>query len=132
MEMIAAKRKTTSKLAYNMVQKLTLIEQADHSMKMFDDKESFSSNLTFAFEILIKLWKAKNEMEMDEMLDINSQIHNERVDNYEYHPGLLPPRRQMFYQLIDVKLPQVQELLNNHEPCYHICTKVWSLWPPMG
>ena len=105
MEMIAAKRKTTSKLAYNMVQKLTLIEQADHSMRMFDEK-------------------AKNEIEVDEILDINSQIHNERVDNYEYHPGLLPPRRQMFYQLIDVKLPQVQELLNDHEPCYHICTKV--------
>ena len=68
--------------------------------------------------------KAKDELEVDEMLDINSQIHNERVDNYEYHPGLLPPRRQMFYQLIDVKLPQVQELLNDHEPCYHICTKV--------
>ena len=47
MEMIAAKRKTTSKLAYNMVQKLTLIEQADHSMKMFDDKARFSSDLIF-------------------------------------------------------------------------------------
>ena len=47
------------------------------------------------------------------MIDINSQINNERDDNYEYHPGLLPPRRQMFYQLIDVKLQVIQGTLES-------------------
>ena len=29
--------------------------------------------------------------------------------NYVYEPGRLPPRRQMFYQLVDVQIQQVAE-----------------------
>ena len=29
--------------------------------------------------------------------------------NYIYEPGRLPPRRQMFYQLVDVQIQQIAE-----------------------
>ena len=67
--------------------------------------------------------KPKTEAEGDEAIDINAQINNARCDNFEYHSGLLPPRHQMFYQLIDVKLGAIADLLADHEPCHYICTK---------
>lgn len=41
-----------------------------------------------------------------------------------YQSGRLPPRRQMFYQLIDVKIPSVQDRLKDTEPVWQTCTKV--------
>ena len=69
--------------------------------------------------------KTLNETELDDVYDEFSAIDQEKWDyfheirykcnefyfrlNYIYEPGRLPPRRQMFYQLVDVQIQQIAE-----------------------
>ena len=43
-------------------------------------------------------------------MDVSNVVNNVTFRlNYVYEPGRLPPRRQMFYQLVDVQIQQVAE-----------------------
>ena len=68
--------------------------------------------------------KTLNETELDDVYDEFSAIDQEKWEyyhgirykcndffrlNYIYEPGRLPPRRQMFYQLVDVQIQQIAE-----------------------
>ena len=42
-------------------------------------------------------------------MDVSNVVNVTFRLNYVYEPGRLPPRRQMFYQLVDVQIQQVAE-----------------------
>lgn len=42
---------------------------------------------------------------------------------FVYESNRLPPRRQMYYQLVDIKIKSVQERLKDTEPTWPTCSK---------
>ncbi|RVE48774.1 hypothetical protein evm_006548 [Chilo suppressalis] len=47
-----------------------------------------------------------------------------------FRPGIVPAQRQMYYQLCDVKLPEVEELLAKEPPPGYLCHQTWGWLPP--
>lgn len=46
-------------------------------------------------------------------------VFQPQVQDFEFHIGVLPPQRQMYYQLCDIDVPEISERLTGNKAEVH-------------
>ncbi|XP_067946099.1 general transcription factor 3C polypeptide 5-like [Watersipora subatra] len=66
----------------------------------------------------------------DADLEEEDMTEEEQKTHYMFWPGLIPPYRQLFYQIIDLQVPEVQDLVNSNNFKEPACSKIHGFLEP--
>ncbi|KAF6017838.1 GTF3C5 [Bugula neritina] len=106
-------------------------EKTEKELKLVNYKRNYSKYLPAISKAKPKLVRS-DQLEFltkddDEEEEISEQ---EREMTYKFWHGIIPPYRQLFYQICDIQLPEVQNIVNANNFKEPPCSKQHGFLPP--